>query len=301
MSLSNALPAPSSLFTWLLAVRPRTLSLSLAPVVVGAALAWAETGRTQLPALTVALLCSICIQIAVNLLNDAMDFERGGDGPDRIGPARAAASGLIASKTLIGAAFGFFGLAALGGLYLIWLGGWPILALGLLSLASGWAYAGGPRPISHTPFGELFVIAFFGLGAVGGTYCLCAGAFGPAPLIAGLALGLFASGVLMVNNVRDALADARVGRRTLAIVAGPWASRWIFAFLMLAPFALLGLLAQPATAGAFWLAFGALPFTLAIVRRFFIAPPDAGLNQLLANTAQAQAMFSMLLCLGALL
>ena len=290
----------SRLAVWIGAARPRTLSMALAPVFVGGCFAWAFAGRVNVLALAVAALSAICIQIATNLFNDAGDFERGGDGPGRFGPPRAAASGLLTPREIKRAAFGFFAVAVLGGLYLIAVGGWPILCLGVLSLLSGWAYASGPAPISYSPLGEIFVIAFFGLGAVGGTYWLCAGALAPEPLFAGLALGLFAAAVLMVNNFRDADADARVGRRTLAIVAGPRAARALFAAMMAAPFLLLGAMIALAPQRALWLAFGAAPLAWAQVTRLYAAPPGPQLNAVLARTAQTQALYAVLLGIGAL-
>jgi 1,4-dihydroxy-2-naphthoate octaprenyltransferase len=298
MTITNSASAPN-LSAWIGAMRPRTLTMALAPVFAGAALAWRIEGKTQLAAALVAMLSAACIQIATNLFNDAKDFERGGDGPDRLGPARAAASGQLAPEAIKRAAFASFALAALGGVYLVAVGGWLILLLGLASIFSGWAYTGGPRPISYSPFGELFVVAFFGLGAVCGTYWLCAGALSFASILAGVAVGLFAAGVLMVNNFRDAQADARVGRRTLAIVAGPARARWLFAAMMLAPFALLAALAVSARHAPLLLALGALPLALVQVRRLFVEAPGPGLNGLLARTAQTQAVFCVLLSLGA--
>ena len=299
MTITNPAATPS-FSAWIGAMRPRTLTMALAPVFAGAALAWRIEGRTQLAAALVAMLSAACIQIATNLFNDAKDFERGGDGPDRLGPVRAAASGLLAPEAIKRAAVVSFALAALGGLYLVAVGGWPILLLGLASIASGWAYTGGPRPISYSPFGEVFVIAFFGLGAVSGTYWLCAGALSLACVLAGGAVGLFAAGVLMVNNFRDAAADARVGRRTLAIVAGPTRARWLFAAMMLAPFALLAPLVRLTQHAPLLLALGALPLALVQVRRLFVEAPGPGLNGLLARTAQTQAVFSLLLSVGAI-
>ncbi len=300
MTLSQSRASAARLAVWIAAARPRTLSMALAPVFVGACLAVNFAERMDFPAVIVAALSAVCIQIATNLFNDARDFERGGDGPDRMGPKRAAASGLLAPGEVKNAAFAFFALAALGGLYLVAVGGWPILLLGLLSIISGYAYSGGPAPISHSPFGELFVIAFFGLGAVGGTFWLAAHALAAAPLLAGLALGLFAAGVLMVNNYRDADADARNGRRTLAIVAGPRRSRFLFAAMMAAPFVILAVLVALAPHSAQWLAFGALPIAFIQVRRIYAEAPGPGLNLLLARTAQAQALYALLLGIGAL-
>ncbi len=285
---------------WVAAMRPRTLTMALTPVIVGAVLAFAAQGRVLFPAVLTAAFAALCIQIATNLYNDVRDFERGGDGPDRLGPRRAAASGLLSAAAIKRAAAGFFAAAALSGLYLVWLGGWPILLLGALSILSGWAYSGGPKPISHTPFGEIFVVAFFGLGAVCGVYWLSAGELKLTPVLAGLALGAFAAAVLMVNNIRDAEADARAGRRTLAIVCGPELARRLFGLMMLTPFALLAPLVAATPDRWTWAALGALPSALALIRRIAEEKPGPEMNVLLAGVARAQTLFALLLCLGVL-
>ena len=284
---------------WLLATRPRTLTLSLAPVAVGAALALAASGGLRWSAVVVALLASALIQIGTNLHNDAADFFRGGDGPDRIGPTRVVAAGLIDARTVERAAAGCFAGAALCGLYLVWLGGPPILALGLVSILCGWLYSSGPKPIAATPFGELFVIAFFGLGATCGTYYLTAGRLDAVAFFGGAALGLFAAAVLLVNNHRDRIADARNGRRTLAILLGPRGSAVLYAALMLTPFLLLFPIAALLSSRAVLLALAATPLSLWLIRRFFREPPGPGFNLILAATAQCQAGFALLLCIGA--
>ncbi len=286
---------------WVMAARPRTLSLSMIPVVVGTALAWAIERQVHWLAVLAAVLASACIQLGTNLHNDAADSRRGGDGPDRVGPPRATASGLLDGTAVSRAACGTFGLAAVMGGYLIWVGGWPILVLGVLSILSGWAYTGGPRPIAYTPLGELFVIAFFGLGAVCGTYWLCTGALALAAIEAGLAVGCLTSAVLLVNNHRDVDADARVGRRTLAIIAGPLATTWVYVALMLIPFALLFTISQTLPRGQVWPAIVALPFAIVSIYRFRREPPGPGLNQILVQTVKVQLFFGLLLSVGLVL
>ncbi len=290
-----------NLSSWLMAARPRTLSLSSTPVVVGAALAWAGTREFHALPVLAALVGSMCIQLGTNLHNDAVDSERGGDGPDRIGPPRVTALGLLRGGDVKRGAAACFAVAALMGLYLVLVGGWPIFLLGVLSIVSGWAYTGGPLPIAYTPLGELFVIAFFGVGAVGGTYWLCTAYLGSAALEAGLALGLLTGAVLLVNNYRDVEADARVGRRTLAIVAGPDGTAWIFAGLMLLPFVLLLPIGQALPRGHVWPALAALPPVLALIYRFRHEPRGRGFNRVLVWTVQAQCLFGLLLSVGLLL
>ena len=170
-----------------------------------------------------------------------------------------------------------------------------------LSILSGWAYNGGPMPIAYTPLGELFVVAFFGVGAIGGTYWLCTGGLDDVAIVGGLAIGLFAAAVLMVNNHRDVEADARAGRKTLAIIAGPRVTVWIYAGLTLIPFALLSLLGNEVPRGHVWPALIALPLALMLIQRFAREPPGRGFNQILVQTAQIQFVFGSLLCLGLVL
>ena len=290
-----------TLSSWIIAARPRTLSLSMTPVVVGAALAWAIDGKIYALAILAALTGSMFIQLGTNLHNDAADSERGGDGPDRVGPPRVTASGLLSAPNVKRGAAVCFATAALLGLYLVAVGGWPILLLGIFSIVAGWAYTGGPLPIACTPLGELFVIAFFGVGAVGGTYWLCAAYLGAPALAAGLALGLLTGAVLLVNNFRDVEADARVGRRTLAIVAGPQGTGWIFAGLMLAPYALLPLIGRDLSHGHVWPALATLPLAIVLIYRFLHEPRGRGFNRILVWTVQIQLLFSLLLAAGLVL
>jgi 1,4-dihydroxy-2-naphthoate polyprenyltransferase len=292
--------AELKLSAWIMASRPRTLSLSITPVFVGAALAWAIEGQVVWSALLAALVASAFIQIGTNLHNDAADAKRGGDGPDRVGPPRATASGLLDGTVVNRAACASFAVAALMGCYLIWVGGWPIFMLGVLSILSGWAYTGGPFPIAYTPLGELFVVGFFGVGAVCGTYWLCTGTLGLGAIAAGLALGCLTGAVLLVNNHRDAVADERVGRRTLAIVAGPQVTTWIYAGLLLFPFVLLAPIAQDLPRGHVWPALIALPFAGMLIRRFAREPRGKGFNRILVQTVKVQALFSLLLGAGVL-
>ena len=194
---------PTGWRLWWIAARPKTLSISMVPVVVGTAVAWAETATASLVVAVVALLSALFIQTGTNLYNDAADHDRGTDTQARLGPKRVTAEGWIAARKVYGAAALCFVIASAAGCYLIWLGGWPILVLGIVSLFSGYWYSGGPKPLAHTAFGEAFVFAFFGLGAVGGTYYLHTGAYSMGALVAGSAVGLLASAVMLVNNYRD--------------------------------------------------------------------------------------------------
>lgn len=288
---------PAGWRVWWTAIRPRTLPLAASPVLVGIALAWAEGTAPRWLAALATLLAALLIQIGTNLHNDAADHERGNDRADRLGPLRVTAAGWASAAAVRRAAHLAFGAAFALGVFLAAVGGWPIVAIGLASLAAGYAYSGGPRPISHSPFGELFVLVFFGLVAVGGSHYLQSGAPTPRALLAGLAVGMPAAAVLLINNLRDRAADRAAGRRTLAAVLGPVASRHLHAALLLLPFGLLPFFAPRPAA---WLALAALPATVAVIRRCRQAEGVA-FNGVLADTARAQLIFGFLFALGSLL
>lgn len=291
---------PSGWRIWWTAARPRTLPLAATPVLAGIALAWAEAAAPRWFAALATLLAALLIQVGTNLHNDASDHERGNDLEDRLGPLRVTAAGWASAAAVRVASYLGFGTAFGLGIYLASVGGWPVIAIGLASLAAGLAYSGGDRPISHTPVGELFVWVFFGVFAVAGSHWLQAEKFSSAALVTGAALGLPAAAVLLVNNLRDIVADTRAGRRTLAAVLGDRTSRRLHAALMLTPFLALPVLALllPGRDGL-WLALGALPVCLKVVQRMRGAQGVA-MNGVLAATARAQFVFGLLLAIGLL-
>lgn len=290
---------PSPLGAWWLAIRPKTLTVSVAPLIVGHAVAWAQAGVLFWQPALVALLAAMLIQIGTNLHNDVGDFERGTDTPDRLGPARVTAMGWLPAASVRRAAWAALALAFNFGIYLAYHGGWPIVAIGLASLLAAWAYTGGPWPIAYTPLGELFVVLFFGLAAVGGSYYLQTLSISPAALLAGAMLGLFAAAVITVNNYRDLQTDAQAGKRTLAVVVGRRATQWVYAVEMLLPLLLLPWLAVLVGRGR-WLALPllVLPSALQLLQRFRHEAAGPVFNQLLAGTARLQFVYALLLALA---
>ncbi|HHB13215.1 MAG TPA: 1,4-dihydroxy-2-naphthoate octaprenyltransferase [Chromatiales bacterium] len=285
---------------WIAAVRPRTLLVGVTPVLVGLAQAWREAGRLDTGIALLTLLVALAIQVATNLHNDAADFDRGADDPHtRQGPARAVAQGWLPAATVRRAAYAVFGIAVLLGLGLVARGGWPILLLGLAAVGSGLAYTGGPRPLGYLGLGEVFVWAFFGVAAVGGTVYLQTLRLDPQALWLGAVLGFPAAAVLVVNNARDRLADARAGKRTLAVRWGLPAMRSLYAALMLAP--VLGLV--PLVVQSPWTALGwvTLPWALALVHEMHSHPPGPAYNGLLVATARWEAGFGLLVATGLVL
>lgn len=283
---------------WLSASRPRTLPVAVVPVAVGTAMAWQHAGAISVPILLATLFAALLIQVGTNLHNDVADFERGADEPGtRLGPRRATAEGWLSAAAVRRGAVSSFAGAGVVGLWLVWQGGWPILAIGVASIACAWAYSGGARPIAYSSVGELFVWLFFGVAAVAGSYYLQTGRFDLTAFTAGALLGMPAAAVLVVNNYRDRENDRRAGRRTFAVVFGPRASRIEYALLVLLPFALL--LPLAALGGRGWLVpLLAAPWAVVLVRRFVTLPAGPAFNDLLAATARLQLLFGALICLG---
>ena len=239
---------------------------------------------------------ALLIQAGTNLHNDAADFERGADPPDRLGPPRAAAQAWFTSAQIRRGAHLFFALAFVIGIYLVWVGGWPIVIIGLLSLLAGYAYTGGPNPIAYTAAGELFVFLFFGLAAVLGSYYIQTLAWSTNALVTAVAIGMLAAAILLVNNYRDLDTDRRARKLTLVHRLGEQRSRYLYGILLLAPFLLPAALQGLGQGG--WLTLGVFPFALVLVRRFFREPRGGGLNRTLAATARLQLAFGLVLSLG---
>lgn len=193
-----------------------------------------------------------------------------------------------------------FALAFLCGIYLVWHGGWPIVLIGLASLAAGWAYTGGPKPIAYGPLGESFVFVFFGLVAVGGSYYLQTLSLTPIALLAAALVGLHAAAVITVNNYRDLDGDARNGKNTLAVKLGRTATKRIYAAEILAPYLLLPILALLSNHTDWQLALPllSLPLGLKLIRRFYREAPGPVFNQILAATAGLQLAYALLLALS---
>ncbi len=272
--------------------------MTAVPVLVGAALAWNQTGQLHWLAVVVALIGGLLIQAGTNLYNDGADHDLGNDGADRLGPQRSVAAGIFTARQVKRQAIRLFFLSALAGIYLAYVGGLPILILGLLSILSGWGYSAGPRPIAYTPFGELFVIVFFGLGAVGGTCWLGGGGLDGSAVITGICIGSFASAVLLVNNFRDVACDTRAGRRTLSIILGAKGSKLLYVAFMTLPFALLPMLIHTESHAYLWISYAALPASLYQGWRFVHEPQGRVFNSILKGTAQTQLAYGLLLSIG---
>jgi 1,4-dihydroxy-2-naphthoate polyprenyltransferase len=300
ISALAASPAPGRALAWWLALRPWSFTISLCPVLAGTSLAVLDGYRPDFAIASVALLACVMIHAGTNLQNDVGDFRRGADLTGRIGPPRTTTSGWLPAAQVQAAAAFSFALALVPGTYLAVLGGWPIVVIGLASIAAGAAYTAGKRPVAYSGWGEGFVIVFFGVVAVAGMYYLHAGRIGAAPVVAGLALGLLAAAVLVVNNLRDIDSDRRVGKNTLAVRLGRRFTVFEYAVLLHAPFALAALVAIQEGRASLLAPFILLPWAIKLARSVSRAPEGPWLNLALAATAKLGLAFAVLLSLGAL-
>ncbi len=287
---------------WLLAARPATLPAAAVPVLVGTAAALSERARFHPLVFVATLLSALLIQVGTNFANDYSDFHRGADHPGRLGPLRVTQSGLLSGDSVRRGIVVAFALATLLGCYLAWIGGWPIIAIGTLSIIAGLAYTGGPWPFGYHGFGDVFVFIFFGIIAVTGTAYLQAGRWDGVALAAAIPIGLLVTNILVVNNLRDLPTDRDAGKRTLAVRLGERTTR--------AQYTLFTVLAYIATTA---LAFSApqrrwvllpwltLPLAVMLVRRVRGGMAGRDLNPLLARTGQLLLAFGALLAAGLLL
>lgn len=227
---------------WVEGARLRTLPLAVVPVVLGFATATViNPGEYHWVRALAALAVALCLQIGVNYANDYSDGIRGTDDV-RVGPARLTGAGLVKPELVRNAAFAFFGLAALAGLFLVVrTGHWWLIAVGVVCILAAWFYTGGKRPYGYAGLGELFVFVFFGLVATAGTTFVMVGFVPTDTWVVAVAAGLFACAVLMVNNIRDIEQDKLAGKHTLASRIGYRWSRILFAVMALAPFLVSGM------------------------------------------------------------
>jgi len=281
-----------------MAARPATLLASIAPVLIGTASAWRDNVFALLPFVTV-LFTALAIQIGVNFANDLADAARGTDTESRIGPQRAVASGVISPHEMKRGIMIAFGLAGLGGIYLIWYAGWPIFVIGVVSILAALGYTNGPIPYGYFGLGELFVFTFFGLVATAGTRYVFSDSVPAAVWAGGVVMGFLASAILEANNIRDIDTDRVANKRTLAVMLGRQRARRMFAATIIAAFVTIifsvGLGFLP---GMSLMALIVAPLGIPLVQTVFTETDGPALTGVLKGTAQLQIFTGLLLALG---
>jgi 1,4-dihydroxy-2-naphthoate octaprenyltransferase len=283
---------------WLLAFRPKTLTAAVVPIFVGTTLVMALGYPLKWWISLFALLASLFIQIGTNLINDAMDFKKGADTHERIGPSRITQQGHANFKTVYSLGLVFFALAFALGIPLVMAGGWPIVFIGLLSLVCGYAYTGGPFPLAYRGLGDLFVILFFGIIAVSGLTYLHTKEWHIEALLAGLQVGCLATVLIAINNFRDMDGDVKANKKTLAVRFGANFVRAEIALLILMSFAINFYWWSEGFKIAAVLSSLAFPMGVLVIKNIFTHQPSPLYNRFLAQSALLHLLFGVLLSLG---
>jgi 1,4-dihydroxy-2-naphthoate octaprenyltransferase len=281
---------------WIQATRPKTLPAAVSPVLVGSAVAWADQCfRWHLT--LVALVCAVLIQIVANFVNEVYDFNKGADTAERLGPLRMVAAGIIPPRRMRNAAI-LLALITFGlGMILVAAGGWLIFIVGILSLLFAWAYTGGPYPLAYLGIADIFVLIFFGLVAVSGTYYVQAGTLTPEAFIAGWAPGLLSMNILGAANIRDIQTDRKVNKITLAVRLGPRQSRFLYTTLTILVFLVNGILFHLNGRLPMLLPLVAIGYAALINRNLYRAQ-GRELNEVLASTGKLLLLHSFLMSVG---
>lgn len=291
----------TSVISWLLAFRLKTLTAALVPVTVATSLIYARGELHGFWLSGLALLSAFCIQIATNLFNDAIDFKKGADNEDRLGPLRVTQSGRLSEKQVYWIAIAFLVFAALLAFPLVYRGGLPIIVLGIFSLFLAYGYTGGPFPLAYLGLGDLFVILFFGLFAVCGTTYIQSLSLQTGDLVAGLQMGFLSTTLIAINNLRDSEGDRSVGKKTLAVRFGDNFVRWEILFLIFASYLFTLYYVVKMQALYTLLTFALLPLAIFLLGLIFTIENKSKLNRVLALAALHQLLFAILLSLGLIL
>jgi len=286
---------------WWSAVRPATLAASVAPVLAGTAISVHEGGPRLGPGL-LALAVGVAMQLGVNFANDYSDFVRGADNARRIGPLRAASSGVVEPHHVRWAAIAAFGVAAVAGLALSLVTDWRLLAVGVACLLAGWLYTGGPRPYGYLGLGEVFVFLFFGLVATVGTVYVETQRVPPLAILMGCAMGCLATAILVLNNLRDIETDLAAGKRTLATRIGRSRTLGLLVGLVCVAFAIpIVILIAHLAGDTVVLVLFAIPIAAVPVRTAFATSSGPPLVRALRRMAIAELAYALVFTLGVLL
>lgn len=285
---------------WFLASRPKTLLAALVPVLVGSAIAVNDGTFAPLAAF-IALICAILLQVGSNFVNDLYDFLAGSDKPDRVGPTRVLASGIISAKEMKVGIFLVFLTSFILGMYLVFLGGWLILLIGVISILSAFAYTAGPFPLSYNGLGDIFVFLFFGLIGTVGTYFVQSGSITALSLWASIPVGALITNILVVNNYRDIEEDKSNGKYTLAVKYGHRFTRFQYIGFMIVSYLILFVVYY--TFKQSWVVFLpllSLPIAIRLMWMIYKYKGTA-LNKTLELTAKLSAIYGILFAVGIIL
>lgn len=286
---------------WIWAARPMTLTASFVPVLVGTFLVWTFGKEIHWLYASLCALFAFSIQIATNLINDALDFKQGADTTERIGPVKVVQMGIFTPAQVLRAGFLFLGLSLFFAIPLLLKGGLWLAPLAFLAILMGYLYTGGPYPLAYTGLSNPFVVIFFGWVAVLFSFYIQTGFFDSRAFLAGTQVGFLATSLHAINNLRDRVGDAKAGKKTLAVRFGVLFARCEISFFILVPFLI----------GLFWSTFNmplswvfptmTLPLAVFVLREVWTVEPSPKYNQILALSALLHLMFGSFLALSFIL
>ena len=292
------MPLIQYLKNWFIAARPKTLGASIAPVIIGSAMAYRTKNYSMFVTLAT-FSAAVLIQIATNYANDYFDFQKGVDRDNRIGPLRALQAGLVKPTSMKYAFIIIFFISFLIGLFLVWRAGLPIFILGVLSIAAGILYTSGPFPLGYHGLGDIFVLIFFGPVTVGGTYYIQTLDFNLVIFLAGLAPGLLATAILTVNNLRDVYGDKKSGKNTLVVRLGEKFARYEYLSCILLAASIPVIIHFIENHHPYILLSSTIiVIAFPMIRSVFINTIDKRLNKVLAQTSAILMLYSIIFALG---
>ena len=282
---------------WIITSRPKTLTAAISPVLLGSALAYYDN-FFNIITFFIFLIAACLIQVGTNYSNDLFDYLKGTDDSNRLGPDRAMQTGVLSKKEIQKAIVIIFSLAIFFGFYLALLGGWIIVAIGLLSIFFGIIYTGGPYPLAYNGLGDIFVFIFFGLVAVPGTYYLHTGVFTFESIILGFALGCLSTAILVVNNLRDIDNDKKHNKNTLAVYIGRKLTRIEYLLLIIAAYLIPIFISYNfGYKSSIYIVYFTLPIAIRLIIDVFYKN-DSALNMTLEGTAKLLLLYTLLFSFG---
>jgi 1,4-dihydroxy-2-naphthoate octaprenyltransferase len=300
MMISTQTKTITKVDAWIIASRPRTLLAAVVPVVVGTSIAIYTRSFNPLAAF-IALCCSILIQVGTNFVNDLYDFIRGTDKKDRPGPQRALASGLLSRSEMNRGIYFSFGLSFFLGMFLVYIGGWFVLTIGVFSILAGIAYTAGPFPLAYHGLGDIAVFIFFGFVGTIGTYYVQAHEITPLIFWSSIPVGALITNILVVNNYRDREDDYSNGKNTLAVILGESFAKLQYVFFMLISYAILFVVYFTFKSSFIvFLPLLSFPIAIKLIKMIYTLHGNE-LNKTLELTAKLSAIYGLLFAAGILL
>jgi 1,4-dihydroxy-2-naphthoate octaprenyltransferase len=290
----------SCIQVWFLAARPKTLPAGVVPVLVGGVMAFGD-GKFHLFSFLAALFGSIMIQVGANFANDLFDFKKQSDTSERIGPMRVTQAGLATPRQMTAATIIVFSLAVLAGVYLVYRGGWPIVVIGLVSIACAILYTASPLALGYLGLGDVFVLIFFGPVALAGTYYVQALDISLPIILAGIPFGMISNAILTVNNLRDIETDKKSGKKTLAVRFGRTFARYEYLAMLLGAAVMAVSLSIILDKVYLLLAILYLAFSYRTLQTVFSSTDGERLNNTLAATGRLLIIYGLLFGAGWLL